>query len=105
MRSEAVQAGRVDEGHFGPRVGQAVVELGARPPRVERYHHAAGHGRSPKGHGPLREVAHGDGDPVTELDPEPVPQGVGDGGSDAKVLLIGGALVLVDEVVAITVAP
>ena len=100
MRRQAVEAGRVDEGHLGARVGQAVVELGARPPRVERDHDAAGRGRPPEGHGPLGQVAHGDGDPVAELDPEPVPQRPGDRGGDAEVLLVGGPLVLVDEVVA-----
>ncbi len=103
VRRQALEARRVDEGDLGARVGQSVVELGARPPRVERHDHAAGHGRAPERHGPLGEVAHGDGDPVAELDAEAAAQPTGDGGRDAEVLLVGGALVLVDEIVGVAV--
>ena len=47
----------------------------------------------------------GDGHPVPKPDPEADAQLTGDGGGDAKVLLVGGALVLVHEVVAVSVAP
>ena len=46
------------------RVGEAVLELGALPPRVERHHDGAGGGGAPERDRPLRVVAHRDRDPV-----------------------------------------
>ena len=55
MGRQAIETGRVDEGHLGPRVGQPVVELGARPPRVEGHDHAAGRRPRPRTPWPTRE--------------------------------------------------
>ncbi len=60
----------VDEGHLGAGVLEAVAQLLAAPPRVQRDDDGAGQRGRPEGHDPLGQVAHDDGDAIALLDPE-----------------------------------
>ena len=87
----------VDEDHLGTRVLEAVTQLLAAPPRVERHDDGAAEAGRPEGHDPLGQVAHDDCHPVALLDAEGGVQPVGQAAGDAVVLGERGALVLVDE--------
>ena len=94
----------VDEGHLGAGVLEAVAQLLAAPPRIERHHDGAGERGRPEGHDPLGQVAHDDGDAVALGDAERRLQAVRQRAGDAVVLREGGPLVLVDQEDGVAVA-
>ena len=83
---DALHALGVDEGDLGAGVLEAVAQLLAAPPRVERHDDGAGQGGAPERHDPLGDVAHDDGDAVALLDAEGVAQPVRQRRGDAVVL-------------------
>ena len=95
----------VAEDDLGPAVTQPVLELGARPPGVQRDDHAAGGGRRPERDRPLREVAHCDRHTVALPDAEAVDQRAGEGGRGPVVLGEAQLLVLVDDEGGLAVGP
>jgi hypothetical protein len=70
--AQLVEALLVGDQELRARVGQAVLELGAFPPRVERHHDRAGRGGAPERDRPLRVVAHGDRDSIALRYTEPI---------------------------------
>ena len=85
------------------RVTEPVGQLGPGPPGVEGHDDGAHRDRRPEGDHPLGQVAHGDGHPVALGDPEPVDEGVGQGGHRREVLGERDPLVLVDQEVLVPV--
>ena len=88
--------------NFGAGIDQAVFELGAGPPGVQRRHDRAQGGGGVEGDRPFRQVAHDDGDAVALLHAHlraaraPAPPRAEEG-------LEADALVLVDEEIALAV--
>ncbi len=67
--AETLPALGVDDRELGARVLEAVLELGAGPPRVQRGHDRAGERRGPERDRPLGQVPHDDRDAVAFLHP------------------------------------
>ena len=96
VRGDALQPLVVHEGDPGPGVGQAVLELGSRPPSIQRRDDRTGEDAGVEGHRPFGQVAHDHRDPVALADPVRLElAGQGDGGAGKG--LVGRAVVLVDQ--------
>ncbi len=103
--AEALVAFVVDEGDDCSRVAQPVLELGPRPPRVERNDHCARGRGGPEGDRPLGEVAHRDRDAVALSHAEVVDEAMGERCGRREVVTEGQRVVLVHEEREVAVGP
>ena len=94
---DARHALRIDEGHLGLGVLEAVGHFLGGPPGVHPDDGDADGDAGPVDQHPLREVAHGNGDAVAALNASGQ-KPVGDAGHPLVRLGVGDALVLVDDV-------
>src|ERR1700722_10212751 len=67
MPLQTLETLAVQKGELRAGIDEAVFELGAFPPSVEKRGDAAGDRRSEEGRRPFRQVSHGDGDAVALL--------------------------------------
>ena len=71
MRRDPLVPRSVADQQLGARIGQAIFELGAGPPGVERHRDRPQHGDREEGDRPFRQIDHGDSHPVALADAEP----------------------------------
>ncbi|MCY1228230.1 hypothetical protein D9M68_675190 [compost metagenome] len=96
MLQDAVEPLGIDDGHAAAGIGQAVFQLGAGPPRVQRRHDRACEQRAVERHRPLRQVAHRQRHAVA-LAHAVAHQRVCQRDGRAPEGIVGNALVLVDH--------